>query len=410
MTEETGKPGKPKGPHKLRRLSAVQIKSLGPGRHADGHGLALLVAPGGGRRWIQRLRIRGRRSDIGHGSADLVTLADARRAAEEFRRIARAGGDPLAERRKAAAVPTFREAARACHRAMSSGWKSEKHGRQWLQTLEDHAFGVLGPLRVDGITTADVVRTLLPIWHDVPETARRVRQRIGAVMDWSIAHGHRGTASPMVGIAKALPRRQDQVTHHRALPHAGVGAFMRTLGDDTVGLAMRLLILCASRSGEVRLASAAEFDLDSKLWVIPGRRMKSGKEHVVPLSSAAVEVVRKALEIRTGKSGLLFEGRTGKALTDMSLLMRLKRAGVPAVPHGFRSSFRDWCSELTSVPREVAEAALSHAVRDQTEAAYRRTALVERRRALMEDWASYLEREPGGNVVALVPTTRAEAS
>jgi hypothetical protein len=164
MTEETSETGRTKRPHKLRRLSAVQIKSLGPGRHADGHGLALLVEPGGARRWVQRLVIRGRRQDIGHGSATLVTLADARRAAEEFRRIARAGGDPLAERRKAAAVPTFEEAAADCHAIMLPGWKNPKHAAQWLSTLEQYAFPYIGTLRVDTITTNDVLRALLPIW------------------------------------------------------------------------------------------------------------------------------------------------------------------------------------------------------------------------------------------------------
>ncbi|MBP2312981.1 integrase [Azospirillum soli] len=376
------------------------MRAAKPGRHADGNGLYLEVDPTGARRWLLRLTIQGKRRDIGLGSASLVTLAEAREMALDMRRQARNGGDPLADRRRAQRrAPSFEEAARACHDEHKASWKNDKHAAQWLTTLETHVFPTLGPVTVDAIGTPEVRDCLLPIWLKTPETARRVRQRIGTVLDWAAAKGFREGENPVRSVIKGLPKQKAQAEHFVALPYAEVPAFLARLRETTkagpmVKLLLEFVVLTAVRSGEARGARWSEIDLVSKMWTIPSARMKAGKAHVVPLSPEAVAVLEGAAKLRTGDdpAALVFPGeKSGRSMSDMTLTMLLRRLEVNATMHGFRSSFRDWCAEATTVPREVAEAALAHALESKVEAAYRRSDLLEKRRDLMEMWADYCE-------------------
>jgi integrase len=404
-------PGKRYGRHPERALSAVTVRNAKPGRHADGHGLYLEVDESGARRWILRLVIQGRRRDIGLGSAALVTLAEARETALAMRKMARAGRDPVAERRKArAVVPTFEDAARTCHAEHKAGWKNGKHADQWLSTLEAYAFPLLGKLTVDRIGTPEVRDALLPIWLEKPETARRVRQRIGTVLDWATAKGYREGENPTRSVTKGLPRQKDTQEHFYAMPYTDVPGFiskLRTDGDGELSrLAFEFLILTAARTSEVLGARWAEINLEAQTWTVPADRMKAGKAHAVPLAPRAVAILERARQLWSGKGDILFEGRPGKPYSNMVFLMMLRRMEVPATAHGFRSAFRDWAAERTNFPREVAEAALAHAIESKVEAAYRRSDLLDKRRKLMEQWAWHCAGEEG----AVVPLARKVAA
>ena len=388
---------KPRSRHRENALSAAFVRAVAEaGRYCDGQGLYLQVDPSGNRRWIQRLVIAGRRSELGLGGFPLVSLKEARTQAFANRRIARAGGDPLAGKRRGKGVPTFAEAAGRVVEQKRSGWRNPKHAQDWPASLERFVFPRFGQRSVSEVTSADVLGVLVPIWHEKPETARRVRQRIGAVMQWAVAMEYRPD-NPCERVAATLGRQRDVVRHMRALPHAEVAeavAIVRASGATAAAkLAFEFLVLTAARSGEVRLARWDEFDLDGEVWTVPAERMKANREHRVPLSCLAAEILRTALTLGNG-SELVFPSPRGKALSDMTLSKLLKEQGVQAVPHGFRSSFRDWASEETNHPREVVEAALAHQVKDKVEAAYARSTLFERRRRLMGDWARYLAGTP----------------
>ena len=387
------------GRHPEKALTAVTVKTRKPGRHADGNGLYLDVDESGARRWLLRITIHGRRRDIGLGSASLVTLAEARDAALEMRRVARAGGDPLAERKAARrVVPSFAEATRTCHEERKDGWKNGKHADQWLNTLETYAFPQLGTLTVDRIGTPEVRDVLLPIWLEKPETARRLRQRIGIVLDWAAAKGYRDGENPVRGVTKGLPKQKESGGHFAALPYDDVPSFLTKLRSSdkagpVVALAMEFLILTAVRSGEMRGAVWREFDLEGGLWTIPGERMKAGKPHVVPLAPRALQILQEARALARkpdDPDALVFEGaKPGKPMSDMTLTMLLRRMEVEATAHGFRSAFRDWTAETTNTPSDVAEMALAHTIKNKVEAAYRRGDLLEKRRVLMKAWASF---------------------
>lgn len=387
---------KRRGKHPEKALTAVRIRNLSePGRYADGNGLYLSVSPSGSKRWLLRTIVNGRRRDIGLGSARLVPLADARELAREYRRIARDGSDPIAMRRKARKViPTFEEAARIVHREHSAAWKNPKHVAQWINTLRDFAFPVIGSRRIDDIDTADIIHVLSPIWLDKPETARRVMQRMGTVFDWARATGIRESDNPVSAASSGLPRQPDRRSNHAALPFAEMPGFMKELhasgSSELTLLAFELLILTAGRTSEVLEANRQEFDLKAGMWTIPAERMKAGKEHRVPLTRRAVKIVRRAMELG-GTSSYLFPGASpDKPLSNMTLLMILRRMEKPFTVHGFRSTFRDWASEKTSFPREVCEMALAHTIKNKAEAAYRRGDLFEKRRELMEAWEGYI--------------------
>ena len=288
---------KQSGPNKRaeKALSAAFVRSVTtPGKYTDGNGLILKVDKSGAKRWVQRIVIQGKRTEIGMGGASLVSLAEAREQALENRKLARAGGDPLQAKRTSQALLTFEEASRKVHKIHEPTWRNKKHAAQFLSTLETYTFPRIGKLKVSEVTTADVLAVLQPIWLAKPETARRVRQRIGTVMKWAVAHGWR-TDNPAEAISQALPKQTDTQQHRKALPYDKVPEFLEALRTSNAGdatkLALELVIVTASRSGEVRLAQWSEFDLNQGIWTRPALRMKSKKEHRVPLSPRALELL-----------------------------------------------------------------------------------------------------------------------
>lgn len=375
-----------------KKLTAAFVRTIKePGIYCDEHGLVLRVKPSGYKQWVQRLFIHGRRRELGLGPVRLVTLAEAREVALANRKVARAGGDPIAARGRG--VPTVEEASAKVIEIHRPNWKNAKHAAQWTATLREYVFPRIGRKRVDLVTAADVMAVLLPIWNDKHETARRVRQRIGAVMKWAVAQGYRQDNPAGEAIGAALPKNGGIQRHQRALPHGEVAGAVQAVrqSDATVSvkLAFEFLVLTACRSGEVRLARWDEMNLENGEWTIPAERMKSKRDHHVPLSARAREILEETRD-HTVLSDLVFPSPSGRALSDSTLSKLLRELGVRAVPHGFRSSFRDWAAECTDAPHAVMEAALAHVVKNKAEAAYARSDLFERRRALMNDWSSYL--------------------
>lgn len=376
----------------MGRLTATGIKATKkPGRYGDGEGLFLVVGKSSAS-WVVRVQKAGKRRDIGVGSLSKVSLAKARDRASEVRAQMEAGLNPVVERKRAQGIPTFNEAAQIVYAASKKTWGNAKHQWQWLRTLEMFAFPVIGEMRLNQITAGDIHGVLAPIWLEKPETARRVRQRIGMVLDWGFSKGHRESEAPMRSISKGLPRQPRNDGHHAAMPFSEVPAFMvRLRENETWGrLALEAAILTAARSGEIRGALWDEIDLEVGLWTIPGERMKAGKPHVVPLSPAAKRIFERALELRTADGALVFEGvKRNAPLSDMTLIKVLRDMAAGCTAHGFRSTFRDWVSEATNFPGEIAEAALAHAIENKTEAAYRRGNLLDKRRGMMDAWADY---------------------
>jgi integrase len=381
------------------KLTALKVKALKePGRHSDGNGLVLYVKESGAKTWVLRIQVDGKRRDFGLGSLAAVTLAEAREKADELRRKYRSGLDPVAVKRatkvEIPAVPTFRAAAEEAHGEHKGGWKNAKHKAQWLSSLEAYAYPFIGDQAVDKIE-GPVIRDLLAkIWLSKPETARRVRQRIGTVLDWAYAKGYRLSEAPMRSITKGLPRQPKKDNHHAALPYEQAPAMMAKLAEtNSIGrLALRFLILTAARSGEVRGACWREIDLDQQLWTIPGERMKAGKTHIVPLPPAAIEILNylKTAYVASPDQPL-FPGKANKPLSDMTMTKVLRDgfAGDITV-HGFRAAFRDWVAEQKDGMDQVGEAALAHTNANKVEAAYRRTNYLEKRRGLMADWAIFI--------------------
>ena len=385
------------------KLTAAKARALRKaGMFADGRNLYLRVADGGSKGWFWRGAIDGKTRKIALGSYPAVTLAQAREKAAEVRAAIAAGKDPLAEKRRAA-IPTFAEAARQLHELNCGRWKNGKHTKQWIATLEKHAFPAIGALSLDQIERRDVLAILLPIWTATPETARRVRQRIRSVLKFGMAHGWIKTNAAGEAIDGALPAMPRIVQGHlRSLPHSEVGDALAGLaGFSPARLCLRFVILTACRSGEARGALWDEIQGDT--WTIPASRMKAGKEHRVPLSGAAMAVLEEASPFRRG-NGLVFPSpMKAGPLSDMALTVLLRKAQLAdrATVHGFRSSFRDWCAE-SGVARELAEAALAHTV-GGVEGAYFRSDLFDQRRKVMAAWAAYVtEAETAdSNVVRL---------
>ena len=377
-----------------KRLTAAFVRSVTrPGVYGDEHGLRLRVRDAGSKQWTWRGTVNGVRRDVGLGGFPYVSLAEARQAAFDYRKLARAGGDPLALKRRPD-VPTFAEAVEIVIGIHRKGWKDAgKSEKQWRASLSAYALPRLGRKRVDQITTADVMAVLIPHWHTKHETIRRVRQRTGAVMKWAVAQGYRGDNPAGDAIGAALPKNGTVRQHQRALPFAEVGAALDKVKSSgasrTTILAFEFLVLTACRSGEVRLARWHEVDLDSATWTVPAIRMKAKRDHRVPLSTRALAILDEARKF-TDASGFIFPSVTGRALSDNTLSKLIRELKIDAVPHGFRSSFRDWAAECSDAPREVCELALAHVNSDRVEAAYRRTDLFERRRALMESWSHFL--------------------
>ena len=382
----------------MPKLSATGVKALSrPGRYGDGDGLYLNIAAGGSKSWVQRITIDARRRDMGLGAYPAVSLAQARRRAVENRAAVADGRDPLSERRRSS-VPTFLEAAHAVHAANRPRWRNVSHASSWIQTLERHAFPLIGNIPVDRLGREDVLRVLTPIWTTLPETARRVRQRVRTTLRWCMAHGFVEHNAAGEAIDGALPPMPKVKNHLRALPYREVPGALRVVEESGASLPARLcfrfLVLTAARSGEARGATWGEIDLEGQEWRIPSVRMKVGVEHRVPLSDAALDTLGEAYPLRDDNTGPVFPSPKipGRGLSDMTLTKVLRSTGLAemATVHGFRTSFKTWCMEQTDAPWAVGEAALAHTMGNSTEQAYARSDMFERRRALMQRWADFV--------------------
>ncbi len=397
-------------PKLAKVLSALEVKRLTqPGLHAVGTvaGLRLLVKDSGARSWVLRTSIGNRRAELGLGGYPTVSLAQAIDYAREALQLIRSGIDPAAERRaKRQTVEwTFERTALSYIEAHRAGWKNDKHAAQWESTLKAYAFPVFGSRHVRDVNKTDVLAAIEPIWSSKNETASRVRNRIELVLSYAVQRELRpdglNPARWRGNLDMALPQlsRKSRIEHHAALPIDQMHGFMQQLAQvEGMGAkALEFLTLTAARSGEVRGTTWSEIDLDAGTWSIPAERMKASRPHRVPLSVRAVELLEGLP--RFEGTDLVFPGKSGKALSDMTLTAVLRRMKVNATAHGFRSTFRDWAAERTAIPGEVAEMALAHAVGDQTEAAYRRGDLFEKRRELMGQWAQFIATPPAkGNV------------
>lgn len=381
------------------KLTALFVKTVKePGRYGDGNGLSLVVSTSGAKRWEQRIKIQGKRCDCGHGSASLVSLAEARDKAIAFQRIARAGGDPRKMRDANARVLTFEEAAREVHKGLLSTWTNDKHGRDFINSLQMYAFPKIGTLLVSEVGSSDLLRVLAPLWTVKHETARRVFQRMETVLKWAVAREWRD-GTPGDATLQGLPKMRRTKSNMRAMHYGEVPGFVRSLRqsnamNQTKGC-LEFIVLTASRSSEARLAKWDEIDLDGARWVIPAARMKMRRDHVVPLAPRAVQILKDAQYLH-GDQGYVFPGaRKGRPLSDVALSGRVKGLGFDSTVHGLRTSFRTWAQERTTFPREVCEAALAHLVGDEVERAYARSDLLEKRRKLMNAWADYIGQERG---------------
>jgi integrase len=387
-----------------KRLSAVGVNALKePGYHADGDGLYLQVTDSGAKTWVLRFSLNKRAREMGLGSISKYTLAEARETARHYRQMLDHGIDPIEQRRAerdrnlatTAQRRTFEECTREYYKLHEGNWRNAKNAKQWINTMILYAFPAFGNKDVSSVDKADVLRVLEPIWAEKAETASRVRQRIRAILDWASARDYRLNHDPHMWdqIGRSLPKSKNvkNVKHFPSCPYPGVYDALQSIknspASDSVKLAFEFIVINAARSGEVRGALWSEIDFERRRWIIPADRMKAGQEHRVPLSPRAIEI----LESQHGNgSGLVFPSEKGRAFSDMTFSMALRRLGHDFTVHGFRSTFRDWCAEQTAYPREVCEAALAHSAgKNPTEAAYLRTDLFDKRRQLMEAWATY---------------------
>jgi integrase len=385
-----------------KKLSAVAVAKLTkPGRYAVGDGAYLQIAVGGTKAWIFRYQRDGKARHMGLGPVSLISLAEAREKARNARRALLEGHDPLELKRQTRARQrletakgmTFKDCAERMMASYQAAWKSPKHKQQWRNTLASYAYPTFGDLPVGSVDTGLVLKALEPIWATKPETAGRVRGRVEAVLDWAKARGYRDGENPARWrghLDKLLPNRRKvrSVRNHPAMPYSDLPVFMAELRSrqSVSARALEFAILTAARTGEVIGAKLSEIDLDNAVWTVPADRMKANKEHRVPLPPRAVEIVR---ELPRDGDYVFPGGRAGKPLSNMALLELMRGMRPEYVPHGFRSTFRDWAAERTSHPSEVVEQALAHAIESKVEAAYRRGDLFEKRRQLMADWASY---------------------
>jgi integrase len=393
----------------MGKLTALSIKSIKTvGLHSDGGGLYLKVQASPdpnqpNKSWIFRWGAGGKNT-IGLGSLRDVTLAEARDTAVQHHRLVRQGGDPRVERSKiqaaaaaASDVMTFQRAAQIYIETKRHGWRNPKHADQWTNTITTYANPVIGPLACSDVTTEQVLEILKPIWTTKNETATRLRGRIESIMDWAVVSGHRTGDNPAIWkgkLAHLLPSisKRQRVKHHAAMPYAQIPALFQAIGITPV-LSAKALLLCvltATRTSETIEAKWEEFDFDKAIWTIPKERMKKGREHRVPLSDQAIEVL-KSINRNEGSPWVFDSRGKGKPLSNMAMSNYLKGTlGFKEYTvHGFRSSFRDWAGETTGHSREVIEQSLAHSLADQTEAAYQRGDYLEKRRALMADWAEY---------------------
>ena len=403
---------------KAKELSALAVQRLtAPGMHAVGGvaGLYLCVSPSGSRSWIARVNVDGKRREMGLGSFPDVSLSIAREKARAARSDTTMGIDPVANRKEArsarqalkATQKTFADCAKAYIEAHSDSWRNAKHRAQWPATFETYVYPTMGTVLVGEVTQAHVMAVLLPIWKTKTQTATRLRGRIEQVLAWATAAGFRQgeNCARWTGLLDQLlpaPGKVSEPRHHPAVRVDDMPAFIKALRqhDGLSPKALEFVVLTAARSGEVRGATWAEIDLEAAVWTVPKERMKAGKEHRVPLNTQAIKLLEAMPRIEGTE--LVFPAPRGGQLSDMALTALTRRmnfrddAGRVCVPHGFRSSFRDWVFERTDYPRDLAEAALAHALENKVEAAYRRGDALERRRAMMQAWANYCEGVANG--------------
>ena len=386
-------------------LNATTVKKpMAPGTYSDGRGLTLLVDAQGSKRWFQRLSIVGKQRNMGLGGYPAVSLDEARRLAFANHQEARAGGDPIEARRVAKlrgrmpAAPSFREVAEKIIQQREPTWAAGA-GTQWRQSLENHAYPLIGNRLCYAVSSADILAILEPLWATKPRMAAVIKQRVGVVLDYAVVNGW-AQANPSLGVEKALGRRP-KGRHHGAVPHGEIPAFLAILRasrtEPASKLALEFLILTAARSGEVRGMTWAEVDLETATWTVPEERMKARREHRAPLSPRALEILREAQSLpgATGKGGsLVFPSGRGqhRRLGAMTFVMVLRRFGHSAQAHGFRSSFKVWSLEVADADWAASEAALAHQLGNTVEASYARTDLLEKRRPLMNAWAEYCTR------------------
>ena len=398
----------------LHRLSAVKVTNLRqPGYYADGGNLYLRVAPGGTKGWIFRFTIAGRTRDAGLGSYPTMTLIKARESARRWREMVAIGVDPIESSRRdretnriaSAKSMSFEQCARAFIASHATAWRSVRQSRLWSKTLADYVYPVVGALPVGAVDTGLVLKVLEPIWTEKPETASRVRARCERVLDWAKVRGYREGENPARWrghLDHLLPnwRKVRAVTHHAAMPYRDIGTLMEKLhANPTAGsCALQFLILTATRTSEALGARWDEIGFDQQMWSIPASRMKTGREHRVPLSARAIAILKEMAKVRQNE--LVFPGaREGRPISRMALVNLIERLAPEVTVHGFRSTFRDWCAEQTNFPREAAELALAHSIGDSVERAYQRSDLLEKRRKLMEAWAQFCA--PESNVIRL---------
>ncbi|MFA5904637.1 MAG: integrase arm-type DNA-binding domain-containing protein [Desulfobacula sp.] len=418
--ESAKKRGNQKMPKKAKDLTALEVKRLTTaGRVAVGTiaGLLLSVKPGGSKSWILRTMIADRRRNIGLGPYPEISLKDAHDRARVMKRLIEGGIDPIEEKRakraelkkQSMSTMSFSEAARQCHKKKSLEFKNAKHIDDWISSIQRYADPIIGDMSVSEIELPQILAVLEPIWTERTETANRLRLRIEQVLNWATVSGYREGLNPArwaghLSEILAKPSKIKKETHFRALPYKEIGAFMPELRkrEAMTARALEWIILTACRSGECRGATWEEIDLKNKVWIIPAERMKMGQEHRVPLCDDALKLLENLPRLRG--SNYLFTAARGGQLSDMSISMLCRRMGVDAVPHGFRSTFKDWCSEQTAFPDMVSEMALAHGISNEVQAAYRRGDLFEKRVKLMDAWAEYLNTvqvEAGSNVTPI---------
>ncbi len=388
----------------MGNLSAQRVKNAGPGKYEDGNGLRLVVSPTGNKKWVLRITVAGKRREMGLGVYPSVSLAEAREKADAARDKVRKGHDPIATRKlvveeTSPEIPTFTHVAASYIRIHRHGWSNPKHARQWCATLKTYARPTLGQKAINDIGTEEVLAVLTPIWMKKTETAKRVQGRIENILDFAAARKWRDPINPARWrghLDKLLPKptKVQRVQHHPAMPYDDVPKFMQELKakPGVSASALQFLILTACRTNEVIAAVWNEFDLEAAIWTVPAVRMKAKREHRVPLCAEALAILN-ALP-RMAKNPFVFFGqRQGRPISNMAMLQLMRGMGYGVggdradyVPHGFRSSFRDWAGEVSSFPRDVCEMALAHVIDNKAEAAYRRGDLFEKRRKMMEEW------------------------
>jgi len=375
------------------KLTAKFVENVSEaGKYYDQHGLFLHVRPSGAKKWLQRYTFQGRRREIGLGSAKIVSVATARKNAHQNLVLVSEGIDPIEDKKQDSVIPKFEVAALKVYEDNRPTWRNAKHAAQFITTLETYAFPVIGSMSVKEINSSHILRILSPIWVTKAETAKRVRQRLSTVFKYCVAQQWRTDDPANIAIVEALPNPKRKVQHRKSISYNDVSDFIETVSKSSAGLSTKLglefLILTATRSGEVRNARWNE--VNGSIWTIPAERMKAGVAHRIPLPSRCIEILEEAQTISQG-SGFIFEGtKPNKPLSENTFNKLMKELGLEVHAHGFRTSFRTWTQEKTNYPREIAEAALAHSLRDKAEAAYARSDLLEKRAEMMEAWAQFI--------------------